>query len=62
MSATETWLVIAAVVAGLSALLHLLSPVAGPRTVGPGLLDPVARALTAAAIALVAVALVVAFP
>lgn len=62
MSAAETWLLVAAVVAGLAAVLHLLSPIAGPRTVGPGLIDPLARALTAAAVGLVAVALVVAFP
>jgi hypothetical protein len=62
VSATETWLVIAAVVAGIAAVLHLLAPALGPRTVGPGVLEPLGRAFTAAAIALVAIALVVAFP
>lgn len=62
MSATETWLFVAAVVAGIAAVLHLVSPAVGPRTVGPGLIDPLARALTAAAVGLVAVALIVAFP
>lgn len=62
MSAAETWFTVAAVVAVVAALLHLLGPVTGPRTVGPGLVDPVARALTAAAIALVAVGFVVATP
>jgi hypothetical protein len=62
MSATETWLVVAAVAAGGAALLHLVAALTGPRTTGPGLLDPLARALHAAAVALIAIALVLAFP
>lgn len=54
MSATETWLLAAIIVAGISAILHLMelrSP--WPR---------VAMATTAAAVGLIAVALFVALP
>jgi hypothetical protein len=60
MSATEVWLVIAAIVAFVSALLQF----AGTATVDATalLLSRLGRALMAAAIGLIAVALVVAFP
>jgi hypothetical protein len=55
MSAAEVWLTVAAIVAGVAALLHL----AGPPPPVPARL---AHALHAAALALVAVALVIALP
>jgi hypothetical protein len=58
MSAAETWLVVAAIVAGVAAVLHLLSATPG----ASGALAILGRALTAAAIGLVAVGLVVALP
>ena len=53
MSATETWLVVAAIVAAAGAGLHLASPPIHVR---------IPHALVAAALACLAVALVVAFP
>jgi hypothetical protein len=56
VSATETWLVIAAIVAFVGALAHLVAPL------DPPIVARIGAALTAAAVGLVAVALVVAFP
>ena len=58
MSAAETWLVVAAVVAGVAAGLHLVSATPSASAVWAVL----GRALTSAALGLVAVGLVVALP
>lgn len=68
MTAAEWWWLIAAILAAVAALAHLLAGVAWPRsaptngtvvTVGPGLLEPFARALSAAALGAVAAGLLV---
>lgn len=60
MSATEVWLVIAAIVAFVSAVLQFA--IANTTTATALVMSRVGRALTAVAIGLIAVALVVAFP
>jgi len=69
MTASETWWLVALIVAGVAALLHLASALpARPRTAPPGevvtvhssaLLAALARALTAAAVGLTALAFLV---
>lgn len=58
MTATEVWLVVTIVVAGLAVLCHLAT--LGGATTAATLLDRFARALGAAAIGLLALALLVA--
>lgn len=58
MTATETWLVVAIVAAALATLCHLAT--IGGSTTTATLLDRLARALAAAAIGLLALALLVA--
>jgi hypothetical protein len=58
VSAAETWLVVAAIVAGVAAVFHLLAATPSP----PAVLGVLARALTSAAVGLIAVGLVVALP
>jgi hypothetical protein len=70
VTASEVWWLVAAIVAGLAALLHLASAAPPRRTTAPATgehvvarvevpLAAIARALTAAAVGLIALALLV---